>query len=264
MAGNMGSDTGSSAGNSGAIARTAWDRFRGSRLWRTLRRLAPLRTLVYLSIEVYRVLREGYTNAAVWDSMYALADGRWSYETNPQEQEYFAQLAALLDAAGKGRFGRALEVGTGDGNFTAVLAPRCEMLLSADVAPNALARAHERQAWPPSVTFTRWDVRRDAVPRSFDLIVVACVLESVHRPWLLTRIRDKLVAALEPGGHLLVATTRHAVIVEESWWGRRLLRGRWIAAHFAVHPAVTLVEERLSDLYAFALVRRNGGEPGAS
>jgi protein-L-isoaspartate O-methyltransferase len=222
---------------------------------RLLRRAPSLRSAMYLSIELSRLLREPCADPAMWESQYALRDGAWRYETNPEEQRFFACLLELLGRAGP-RFGRALEVGSGDGNFTCVLAPLCDTVDSVDVSHNALARARTRQAWPSSVRFSLRDVRTDPVSGPFDLVVVSCVLETVHRPWLLTRIRDKLVAALAPGGHVLVATTRSHPVVEDAWWGRRLLRGKWIARHFGEHPALEARGVLEAPDYAFGLLRK--------
>jgi SAM-dependent methyltransferase len=224
-------------------------------MWRGLRAIRPLRVGVHLAIHTCQFLRDPYRDAAVWERMYALEPRAWNYASNPEEQAYFKELLALLDIAG-GRFGNALEIGTGDGNFTEVLAPRCRQLLSVDISANALARARERRTWEDHVSFRQWNVRTDPLDGTYDLIVTACVLESIHRPAILAEIRGKLVGALENGGYLLVATTRSHPVVETGWLGRRFVRGSLINAYLAAHPVMETLATRLTDGYAFSLLRK--------
>jgi SAM-dependent methyltransferase len=185
----------------------------------------------------------------------------WKYETNPMEHARFAQQTELLDEVRKGGlFKSGLEIGCAEGRYTETLAERCESLLVLDLSPTALARAQSRRQWPERVRFAAFDLRSDVVPGTFDLIVVAGVLEYFSRPSTLRRIRENLIAALRPNGYLLVETSRWNPIVENAWWGRRLIRGKWINALVSEHPSLTVVSSVMTDSYSIVLCRKLGSD----
>jgi SAM-dependent methyltransferase len=237
-----------------------WDWFRTSTLWRMLRRVGFLRRGLYVAIELRRSWRE--PKACARDQVdHDLEQRRdpWSYETNPIEQERFRQQTSMIDAARNGNpFRRGLEIGCAEGLYTAVLAQRCDSLLVLDLSPTALARASRRQPWPEGVRLNSFDLRTEAIPGKFDLIVVAGVLEYFSRPSTMARVREKLVAALEPEGCLLVETSRPNPVVEDSWWGRLLIRGKWINTFVAQHPSLLIAAQTIDDNFAITLYRKSG------
>lgn len=168
----------------------------------------------------------------------------WNYDTTPCERLHHRGEAEMLDGVrGGGRFRKALEVGCAEGAFTEMLAERCEFLLASDVSPIALARARGRRLWGESVQFAELDLCLDPLPGTFDLIVVAHVLEGILNPFVLRKARDKLVKGLCPGGFLLIASTSDKdSVAENAWWGRYLIRGgERINAFMVQHPALTVV-----------------------
>jgi 2-polyprenyl-3-methyl-5-hydroxy-6-metoxy-1,4-benzoquinol methylase len=181
----------------------------------------------------------------------------WNFQ-EPQEQERFQQAIHLLDSVnGKGRFARALEIGCAEGMFTESLAPYCASLLAADISDVALDRARVRCARYPNIEFRRWELDHDIIPGQFDLIVLMAVLEYFTRPTALWRIREAISSALPPKGYLLLSTTKAAVSVETSWWGRYLIAGARSKHQFiARHPSLQVIDEFEGPFYWLMLVQK--------
>lgn len=131
--------------------------------------------------------------------------------TAPQTAKRFDRLAALhdpttiryLDALGVGEGWVCWEVGGGGGSIAAWLARRIGdsgHVLVTDIDPRYLA-ALESEG-PANLAVQRHDVTRDPLPpEPFDLIHARLVL--MHLPTA-DQVLRQLVAALKPGGHLLV------------------------------------------------------------
>ena len=97
------------------------------------------------------------------------------------------------------------------------------------------------------------------MPGQFDLIVITDVLGSFGGRRDVRRARDKLVAALTPGGELLYgdfigdSLTRR---IQNSWPGRLLLfRPSRILRIFAAHPALVQVARRNTEMHVLALLQ---------
>jgi 2-polyprenyl-3-methyl-5-hydroxy-6-metoxy-1,4-benzoquinol methylase len=111
------------------------------------------------------------------------------------------------------------------------------------------------------VRFAQFDLRRESLPESFNLIVITGVLEYMPNPLTLHRVRKKLVDALRPGGYLMVETTRRTDAtdrLENSWWSKLLLRGKWINQFIMRHPLLSPVSSVETDWYVIALCRKAG------
>lgn len=224
------------------------------------RKIPGLRSGWYLAHELRRMVGDTPPRRrAHFEAVFRQATDPWQYESDPGERERFEREMAMILAALGGRApARALEIGCAEGAFTAHLAPRCGALLAMDASETALARARARQAWPPTVSFVKADLERDALPGSRDLIVVTGVLDHISRPGVLRGLRGKLVDALEPGGLLLIGNPPCNEVVDNAWWGRRLIRGgKWIARFFGEHPELRLVRECSADAHVDALFRRS-------
>jgi SAM-dependent methyltransferase len=99
------------------------------------------------------------------------------------------------------RIGEALDVGSGAGDFTRLLAARAERVLGLDLSPEMVRVARERSAHLPNVEFAVADVRDWAWPVGrFDCVATMTTMH--HLPLGETLARMK--AALRPGGVLLV------------------------------------------------------------
>lgn len=229
-------------------------------LRRSLGRVPFARSTWHLARELKHLAL--YTAArarADYEGEFARGNDPWSFETDPVAgRDRFNRELAMLDAVrGGAPFRRALEIGCAEGGFTELLASRCEELLAVDLLPVALARASARCAWGSHVRFAEWDLRTDPVPGAFDLVVVEGVLDCLCQPWAFRAARDKLVAALVPGGHLLAGNPRDTGVSEGAWWGRRLIRGgKWIDTRISEHPDLSVESTAWHPTYADTLFRK--------
>lgn len=238
-----------------------WHLFQRSRLWRLLRRASWLRHGVYLALELRKGWREpAATSGESWDLIYRSMHDPWQHETDPIEQDCHRKQIEMLDEVREGKsFHRGLEIGCGEGLYSQALAGRCESLLAVDISPTAVKRAQGRQSWPGHVRFNLFDLRSEPIPGQYDLIVLDNVLETFSRRATFRAIREKLAGALTPNGYLLVVVRdRPAVFIENSWWGRYLIRGKWINVFFAEHPCLTAVITSSTEHYSAVLCRRVG------
>jgi len=132
--------------------------------------------------------------------LYATNPDPWDFTTSAYEHaKYDATLAAL----GRETYPEALEVGCSIGVLTRRLADRCATLLALDVAETALDAARVRCAACPHVAFRRAAVPAEWPPGRFDLVVLSEVLY-FFTPEDLARIAERLVAALKPGGEVIL------------------------------------------------------------
>jgi SAM-dependent methyltransferase len=144
-----------------------------------------------------------------FDGKYAASADPWGFRSRWYERRKYAISVAMLPSA---RYGCAFELGCSIGELTAMLAPRCDALLSCDVSAAAVAAAARRTAAFPQVR-----VERRPVPASwpagtgrFDLVVCSEMLYYLGDDDL-GRTLDLATAALEPGGTLLAVHWRHPV-----------------------------------------------------
>jgi len=241
-----------------ANARRLWSHFRGSSVWRLLRRVNFLRSSVYLAMELCRTARDAKClSREIIDREFRLHDDPFHYRTSPGEVLRFAQQTGLLDSARRGApFQRALEIGCAEGVFTEVIAERSQSLMVFDISPTALAKTRERRTWGEFVQFQEWDLRSDGVPGTFDLIVAAGVLEYLQKPREFRMVRAKLVGAVSPGGYLLVQSTKVNPVIENAWWGKYLIRGERINRFFREDEALRVVDWLVGEIYVISLFQK--------
>ena len=177
-----------------------------------------------------RQFRNGKSvNEEAIDDEFRRQEDPFHYASNGIDRVRFRRQIGMIDSVRMGGcFERALEIGCAEGMFTEMIAERCQYLLAVDISQTALARARQRLNWGPGVFFKQWDLVRDSIPGTFDLIIAAGVLEYQLRLKVFKIIRAKLVAALRPGGHLLVQSTKVNPVVEKAWWSKYLVRGERI------------------------------------
>ncbi len=235
-----------------------WSAFRGSRLWHGLRRVRFLRECVHFATDFRELLRDYWgDDPSIFEREFVTRLDPWNFDSSPSERKRFEHMRSLvLPEEAAAQWQSALEIGCAEGAFSELLAPYCRQLLCVDVSPTALQRAGSRRAWGRSVRFGNWNFRRQTLHDSFDLIVVACVLEYIASPWELRLARDRILALLKPGGRLLVVTTRRSDIVENAWWGRALKRGRWINAFFEEHPQLAVMASETGTKFAYSLLHK--------
>jgi SAM-dependent methyltransferase len=142
-----------------------------------------------------------------FDAMYHAASDPWGFTDRWYERRKYAISLALLPAE---RYLSALEPGCSIGVFSRLLAPRCDRLLSCDVAAAAVDGATARTADLPSVRVEQRDISRRWPQGRFDLIVFSELLY-YFSDCDLDQVLDHAVGALQPGGTLLAVHWRHAV-----------------------------------------------------
>lgn len=209
-------------------ARSAWF------LWLTLRD-AWLDSSEYSQIE----LRQDFSR-----------QDPWLYSTNELEMlRHHGEMAMLDRVIGTSHFSRVLELGCAEGIFTEFLVDRCDSLLAMDFNKVALERARNRLRVDHRVHFELHDLRVDPLAGNFDLICAVHVLEYIQCPFPLIKIREKIVAAMKPGGYLLLGCVSFNSPADQSWWSRYLLRGgNQITEFFARHPKLITVDSAIHPL----------------
>jgi SAM-dependent methyltransferase len=225
------------------------------------RRLNWLRSAYYLLLEIRRTLPDtpGRSRAAL-ERRYSGARDPWNYESDSGERERYALALELIDAHRAGSRPRALEVGCGEGAFTAELAARCESVLALDVSAVALQRARDRCVGLSNVSFAEWDARADPSPGSFELVVCMDAVDEILRPLARRRAIAKVSASVAGGGQLLVTSFVQDPIVEQAAWARWLGRGgAWTVQRFGTSDErLTRVETRELSRHLLALYRATG------
>lgn len=245
------------------MLRALWEAFRQSRTWRALRTVVFLRSAVHLTIELRRSLLEARTTSRdSVDSEFRDGVDPFHYDTSLTNRARFLRQKQMLDSVrAGGRFANALEIGCAEGHFTEVMAECSQSLLVVELSSTALARTRGRRNWGECVSFLEWDLRSDAIPGKYDLIVVTGVLEYFQRRSTFRKIRTSLVAALKPGGYLLLesAVSQNST-VDEAWWSKYLIRGKWINPFIAEHQELEVVENTVLDIFVITLLRKRSTE----
>lgn len=244
------------------FARTALRELAPKNLRRRLASIERLRNFWYLAITLRDVLQWRPVTQSGYAQIFTDRTDPFGYELKPFESEKFqAALEFLARVHNDARFERAWEIGCAEGVFTVRLAPICERLFSVDYVPLALERARARCRRFSNVSFMTWDLKTDPAPGSYDLIVIMDVLGSLGGRDDICRARDKVAAALAPGGHLLYSDCLGDLYrrrIENSWWARLLLRGpRNVHRLVAAHPALVEVARRETSMHLLALFRND-------
>jgi hypothetical protein len=222
-----------------------------------------LRGTWYLAIALRDVLRWRPVTQSRYTEIFTARCDPFGYEDKAFEFEKFqAGIELLDDVRDDGCFERAWEIGCAEGVFTTRLAPICERLIAVDYVPLALERSRVRCREFSNISFTKWDLKTDPAPDSFDLIVVMDVLSLFGGRRDIRRARDKVASALAPGDYLLFSDCLgdlNRCRIEGSWWARLLLRGpRNIHRLVAAHPALVEVARRETSMHLLALFRKHG------
>ena len=114
-----------------------------------------------------------------FDAVYEAASDPWGFEDRWYEQRKYAISLALLPER---RYRSAFEPGCSIGVLTAMLAGRCDRLLSCDVAEAAVRAAAGRTADLPQVRVERREVPRQWPAGRFDLVVFSSARRAGSRP----------------------------------------------------------------------------------
>jgi predicted TPR repeat methyltransferase len=145
--------------------------------------------------------------AGYFDGMYAAAADPWGFEERWYERRKYAIALAMLP---RERYRAAFEPGCSVGVFSRMLAPRCDTLLSCDLAAAAVKAAAARTSGLPQVRVEQRDIPGQWPSGRFDLIVLSEVLY-YFGDHDLEQVLKLAVASLEPDGTLLAVHWRHPV-----------------------------------------------------
>jgi SAM-dependent methyltransferase len=146
----------------------------------------------------------GRTPPATFERLYRADADPWRYATDPYEQDKYRRTLAAL---GERRFVRALEVGCSIGVFTAMLAPRCDVLIALDPSPTALARASDRLQGHRNAQLVAGAVPEGLPDGPLDLVVCSEVLYYLSAPLLIETLQG-IEQRLAAGGTLVVVHFR--------------------------------------------------------
>jgi len=229
-----------------------------ARTRRMLRRIHWLRSAWYFGRALADTLWDRSSRSRQeFDGQYLQQVDPWGYDT-PWGETHLRVTSRFLDVASNGaRFRRVLEVGCGEGRITEILADRCDSILAVDISAAALERARQRCSSWSNIQIASWDLRVDAPPGVFDLVLVMGVLECFHSPLVLRAARSRIVEMLAPGGHLLVTSTKQNDVTENAWWGRLLPRGsRHLNGFLARHSSLEVRASATTETHLFTLYRK--------
>jgi SAM-dependent methyltransferase len=135
-----------------------------------------------------------------FEDLYRQNPDPWDFETSDYEaQKYQTTIKALPNP----RYRNTLEVGGSIGVLTALLAQRCDSLLSIDVSQRAQQKAIARCQDLPQVLFKIAQVPQDYPDEMFDLTLLSEV--GYYLSWDdLKKTQQLIIEHLQVGGHLLL------------------------------------------------------------
>jgi predicted TPR repeat methyltransferase len=145
--------------------------------------------------------------ASYFDGMYSAAADPWGFEERWYERRKYAIALAMLP---RERYRAAFEPGCSVGVFSRMLAPRCDSLLSCDLAAAAVKAAAARTPDLRQVRVEQREIPRQWPSGRFDLIVLSEVLY-YFGDHDLEQVLKHAAGSLEPDGTLLAVHWRHPV-----------------------------------------------------
>ncbi|MGF1588947.1 MAG: class I SAM-dependent DNA methyltransferase [Pleurocapsa sp.] len=135
-----------------------------------------------------------------FETMYRANPDPWDFETSEYEAQKYQTTIATLPTSS---YTNALEIGGSIGVLTALLAQRCNSLLSIDVSPTAQQKAIARCQDLPQVRFKLAQVPQAYPDEMFDLTLLSEV--GYYLSWDdLKKTQQLIINHLQIGGHLLL------------------------------------------------------------
>jgi SAM-dependent methyltransferase len=135
-----------------------------------------------------------------FEDLYNNDSDPWQFETSEYEAEKYATTIAALT---KPKYDNAFEIGGSIGVLTAMLADRCDSLLSIDVSEAAQQRAKQRCQNLNNVRFQIMQLPQEYPDEMFDLTVLSEV--GYYFCWDdLHKAQKLIIERLQPNGHLLL------------------------------------------------------------
>jgi len=123
----------------------------------------------------------------------------WDFKFSRYERRRYA---ATLAALGRAHYSDAFEAGCSIGEFTALLAPRCDRLLATDISLTAARRAVVRCAEFPGVEVKCADIRNEVPSGPFELVVFSEIGYYFEAPTL-ADIATRLASTISVGGEFI-------------------------------------------------------------
>jgi SAM-dependent methyltransferase len=191
---------------------------------------------------------------AYFEARYVLPDP-WRLATSAYERE---RARATLDVLGGRRYPTAIDVGCGEGQFTAQLVGSCDRIVAVDFSTLAIRRARRRFARDPRIEVRHLDIRTGPLGRSFDLVMCAELFYYLSRAEF-EAVGHRLVRLAAPGGDLCLV---HGTSVHDraSATGTRARPGSMGAAliheWFRRIPILITVRDVVRPRYRITLLRR--------
>lgn len=138
--------------------------------------------------------------ASYFDDIYRASEDPWAFATSAYERsKYEATIGALPNE----RYACAFEIGCSIGVLSAMVARRCDRLLSVDASDLPLKIARQRLASYPNVTVSLMSIPGQFPDDSFDLIILSEVGYYLALDDL-RQARQLMLDRLVQGGHLLL------------------------------------------------------------
>ena len=190
------------------------------------------------------------------------ASNEWDFTCAAEQERYRQVLAAIVGHCSASLPARVLELGSAQGLFTQLLAPLASELVGLDISAAACVAARQRCAPFPNVSFRQADLFTAAVPGPYALILAMGVLQYVHGAGQHAQLAGKLLAALAPGGRLLINEVRLPERYEASWWAGALVEGGAQYADFlGKYPGFRRVHYQVFADYVIAIFEKTAAAP---
>jgi 2-polyprenyl-3-methyl-5-hydroxy-6-metoxy-1,4-benzoquinol methylase len=174
-------------------------------------------------------MRAGSVDPGYFIDLYRRQSDPWNFATIAYERDKYAVSLSVLQPS----YASALEIACSVGVFTRRLARRCRRLLAIDPSPEAVDSTRKRCAHLANVETSCGAVPDDFPRDTYDLVTFCEVGFYLAEDDLL-ETRDRIVAALSPGGEVLLVhwtppVAGHALTaaeVHEAFAEHPLLRSR--------------------------------------
>jgi SAM-dependent methyltransferase len=218
-------------------------------------RLAAIRRWVADETWLKRVLTaRRWMSRAYFEARYAIPDP-WRLATSAYERDRAEASLRILDGR---HYVSAVEVGCGEGIFTARLVDRCEHLVAVDFSTLAIRRARRRLAGDPRVDVRQIDVRVEDLNRTFDLVYCAELFYYLNRAEC-EAVGGRLLRWLAPGGDLCLGHGTSVHDVETGGGdpgGPGSIGAAMIHERFRQAPGLAVIREHSLPRYRITLLRR--------
>ncbi len=129
-------------------------------------------------------------------------------------------------------------------------------LEAVDFAQIALGRASRRRDWGGLVKFEQFDLMRQPLKGSFDLVTLMDVLDCFPTRNMRAAC-EKVLGCLAGGGCLLMTAGKQADVFETAWWSKWIIwGGQRIKRHLVEHPRLKLIAEAELDTHVLAVFEK--------